>query len=741
MAYDFKSLTKQADEAENRKKFYTDFEDVDPNVLHQISDLTEWIRTKGKGSDVREVIAQLFERTWLEGSKEGNANMEVAKARGPFDHLSDRFSTIDNIINSKADEAKIKAMLNNILDGTPKGTYPNISALRTAKPSGDKGIFITTDNGHWNYWNGSSWADGGSYQSPTDGVPNQFGVIFDGLLTIDRKSKTVSVKKDTWISFGNKNYAPDTNLSINYEPTGLSEYVVYDYQNKGLSVMTLANVKNITATQVILAIMYKGTLHYPVNSIFVKTIGYSEYTQDSLIGSVVQGKIIYDNYSKTFSFIGFGEQNEIIVSKGTSYYSIKEHENLQVSSEFLHHLILDTMEKKFKLVKSSATSSGSTFTSKNTELLIASVYLGELTHYSNNNFITTTKSLLSNAWQLEELIVDLQTKKTVIVTLGDSTTDGWRTSNYTSNNDNINNLKDGNNTYSGILNNIINQQRGYNFDHKIYNRGFSGKNISWLRQNLDAVLSPISEPINYAFIAMGINDMVYDASKIKSFRDDHINVVNRLLTKGIKPVLMSTQAEFENYKRFGSKINAIADNIKKDLATELGVPFIDYNAGTSNILNHSEYKLKDLIPDMCHFGDLGHQKGAEFLASQLIPQTVFVSGISKIGYQNNKVASDLNYSDYFTDEQKDVKWITRTDGFDLEGQLNSTQTKTMFEVSVYIERPSIIRYFGDNVIVTSNGQALSDGAALDVGFYRITAKNRPGVASKFRGLKFNLKEV
>ena len=94
-----------------------------------------------------------------------------------------------------------------------------------------------------------------------------------------------------------------------------------------------------------------------------------------------------------------------------------------------------------------------------------------------------------------------------------------------------------------------------------------------------------------------------------------------------------------------------------------------------------------------------------------------------------------------TDEQKDVKWVTRTDGFDLAGQLNSIQTKTMFEVSVYIERPSIVRYFGDNVIVTSNGQSLSDGSTLDIGFYRILAKNIPGVASKFRGLKFNLKEV
>lgn len=103
MAYDFKSLTKQTDEASNRGKFYTDFEDVDPNVLHQISDLTEWIRTKGKGSDVREVIAQLFERTWLEGTKEGNANMEVAKARGEFENLADR---LENIL-SEAQQGKI----------------------------------------------------------------------------------------------------------------------------------------------------------------------------------------------------------------------------------------------------------------------------------------------------------------------------------------------------------------------------------------------------------------------------------------------------------------------------------------------------------------------------------------------------------------------------------------------------------------------------------------------------------
>ena len=159
MAYDFNSLTKQADEASNRDGFYTDFEDVDPSKLHQITELTDWMRTKGKGSDVREVIAQLFERTWVEGIKEGNANMEVAQARGVFDTLSNR---LDNHVKQ----------MQNLAEGSPKGVYANLAALKAAKPNGDSGIYVTTDNGNWNYWNGSQWVAGGNYQSAIQPDPD-----------------------------------------------------------------------------------------------------------------------------------------------------------------------------------------------------------------------------------------------------------------------------------------------------------------------------------------------------------------------------------------------------------------------------------------------------------------------------------------------------------------------------------------------------------------------------------------
>ena len=125
MAYDFNSLTKQADEAINRDKFYTDFEDVDPSKLHQISELTEWLRTKGKGSDVREIIAQLFERTWLENIKEGNANMEVANARGKFDTLLQHIMSI----SANAISADLKASSKVDKGGAGQITY---SMLMTA---------------------------------------------------------------------------------------------------------------------------------------------------------------------------------------------------------------------------------------------------------------------------------------------------------------------------------------------------------------------------------------------------------------------------------------------------------------------------------------------------------------------------------------------------------------------------------------------------------------------------------
>ncbi len=724
------------EEATGRLNLYDD-----PSPLPKtdnINILVDGIRKKTRGADVRESIAKALEVTYETASKDGNANMEVAKARGGFNTLSQNLMSI----NASADAANQKAsqLVNDKVDknGAAQVTWAMLAQDAREHISGNKVAVVGN-----NAVSTSNIVDGSITDTKLDERMG-FGLMVAGRLLIDVTNSRVELSNGSWFQVGKRKANISQTLTAPLPSSTLSQYVVYNDETHLLYVKTLNDISDIGNRETILAILFGGALVHPQSSPFVKTVGLKVGERLDYInadwGTIIQGEITLDLATRT---IRGRKEGDLIVSYQNYFINGIEDFEITYDDTFAKLLLFDRETKKFQLTSMNFYNEyKSTQIPKTASLIkIAEIYNGEIRHISSNSniFLANQEIQRKQDITLEQLKVDLQTKRTVIVTLGDSTTDGYRTSGYSGNV--LESITSKPKTYTDILNGIIDGQTGYSFNHKFYNRGFSGKTIAWLKDNLDAVLSPITEPIDYAFIAMGINDNIYERSNIQVFKDDHINAVNHLAAKGIKPILMSTQAEFENYKRFGSKINSIADNIKKDLANELGIPFIDYNAGTRNILNNSEYNTKELIPDMCHFGDLGHQKGAEFLASQLIPQTVFVSGVSKIGYQNNKVASDLNYSDYLTDEQKEVKWINRTDSFDLEGQLNSSQTKTMFEVSVYIERPSIVHYFGDNVVVTSNEQSLSDGSVLDIGFYRITAKNRPGIASKFRGLKFNLKEV
>lgn len=740
MGFNFQELIKQKEEATYRQNQYTDFEPVDTSVLHEITHLTDWIRHKAQGADVREVIAQLFERTWLEGIKEGNANMEVAKARGNYTSLA------ENLLNitANADTANQKAdqLDNGKVDkgGTGQVTWSMLAQdARENITSGKTAVVGANSVSTANIVNGSV----------TDVKLDErmgFGVVLSGRLLIDSINSKITMDAGTYYQVGKRKNAPSQKIEISFaKNNGTAQYIVYNDEQNTLRVYTLSNITQITNRDTILAITYADTLIYPQYSRFIETKGLAIGERTHFIngswGTLIQGKIVHNPSTKEFE-IG-KERNDFIVAYKGIYYQVPHVENITINSGAGLTIYLNTATNALELIGMNSVNSTDRTAIPNSanRIKLVELYLGRLHHISNPSNIytlsqSTTKQL---GWNIESLKVDLQTKRTVMVMLGDSTTDGYRTSSYSGNV--LGSLTNKPNTWTEKLNSIINGQKGYNLDHKFYNRGFSGKTINWLRQNLDAVLAPITEQIDYAIITMGINDSVYDASKIQAFKDDHVDVINRLIAKGIKPILLSTQAEFENYNRYGSKINSIADNVKKDLATELGIPFIEYNAGTRNILNNSEYSIKALIPDMCHFGDLGHQKSAEFLASQLIHRVEKTGIGTKIGYQNNFVVSDLNYSDHLTDEQDEVKFLeSKIDGFDLEGRWNGAE-KVMFEVLVYVDKPMTISLCGENVNYFSNDVTLTSGTKLDVGLYKITVKNKANQSAAFRGLSFTLKEA
>lgn len=718
-------------EAEGRLNLY---DDVTPlENTKSIDVLTRAIRKKTRGADVREAIAKAIETTYTDGTSNGNANLEVSKARGEYETLNQRLQDIQTTAKSSQELGERNDNDKVDKNGTGQIKWANLAQDAREQISGGK-VAVVGNNAVAT----SNIVDGAVTDTKLDERMG-FGLMIAGRLLIDVANSQVELSSGSWFQVGKRKANARDTLTAPLPKTGLSQYVIYNDETNSLYVKTLNDIQNIGNRETILAILFNGALVHPQSSPFVKTVGLKVGERLDYVnadwGTVIQGEITFD--AKTNTVRG-QRKGDIIVSFQNYYINGIEDFEITLPNYSGKLLLFDRESKKFQVADmESYDSHKKKDISKAASLIkVAEIYQNEIRHISSNSnvFLINQETQRKQDITLERLKVDLQTKRTVIVTLGDSTTDGYRTSGYSGNV--LESLTPKPNTYTEILNGIINGQKGYGFNHKFYNRGFSGKTIAWLKDNLDAVLAPITEKIDYAIISMGINDSIYQKANIQPFEENHIDIVKRLISKGIKPILMSTQAQFENYNRFGSKINSIADTLKRDLAKELGIPFIDYNAGTRNILNNSEYSVKALIPDMCHFGDLGHQKSAEFLASQLIHRVEEVVVGDKIGYQNNRVVSDLNYSDYLSDVEKEVKFLpSKVDGFDLEGHFNGAQ-KTMFEVLVYVNKPVVVKYFGENVSVSSNGANLDDGARLDVGLYKISVKNTPNQPSSFRGLKF-----
>lgn len=718
-------------EAEGRLNLY---DDVTPlENTKSIDVLTRAIRKKTRGADVREAIAKAIETTYTDGTSNGNANLEVAKARGEYETLNQRLQDIQTTAKSSQELGERND--DNKVDKNGSGQIKWANLAQDAREQISGGKVAVVGN---NAVSTSNIVDGAVTDTKLDERMG-FGLMIAGRLLIDVANSQVELSSGSWFQVGKRKANARDTLTAPLPKTGLSQYVIYNDETNSLYVKTLNDIQNIGNRETILAILFNGALVHPQSSPFVKTVGLKVGERLDYVnadwGTVIQGEITFD--AKTNTVRG-QRKGDIIVSFQNYYINGIEDFEITLPNYSGKLLLFDRESKKFQVADmDSYDSHKKKDISKAASLIkVAEIYQNEIRHISSNSniFLVNQETQRKQDITLERLKVDLQTKRTVIVMLGDSTTDGYRTSGYSGNT--LETLTPKPKTYTEILNGIVNDQKGYGFNHKFYNRGFSGKTIAWLKDNLDAVLAPITEKIDYAIISMGINDSVYQKVNIQPFEENHIDIVKRLISKGIKPILMSTQAQFENYNRFGSKINSIADTLKRDLAKELGIPFIDYNAGTRNILNDSEYSVKDLIPDMCHFGDLGHRKSAEFLASQLIHRVENVSTGDKIGYQNNRVVSDLNYSDYLSDVEKEVKFLpSKVDGFDLEGHFNGSQ-KTMFEVLVYVNKPVAVKYFGENVSVSSNGANLDDGARLDVGLYKISVKNTPNQPSSFRGLKF-----
>lgn len=61
--------------------------------------------------------------------------------------------------------ADLEALISNIGNASPKGAFATLADLESAYPTGTDGIYLVEADGHWYYWNGGAWTDGGTYQA------------------------------------------------------------------------------------------------------------------------------------------------------------------------------------------------------------------------------------------------------------------------------------------------------------------------------------------------------------------------------------------------------------------------------------------------------------------------------------------------------------------------------------------------------------------------------------------------
>jgi len=65
-----------------------------------------------------------------------------------------------------------KTSIAEFFTGSPAGVKASLTALQTEFPGGAPGIYVASDNGHWYYWDGTAWTDGGLYKEIISTVNN-----------------------------------------------------------------------------------------------------------------------------------------------------------------------------------------------------------------------------------------------------------------------------------------------------------------------------------------------------------------------------------------------------------------------------------------------------------------------------------------------------------------------------------------------------------------------------------------
>lgn len=251
MEYPFKDLLPR-DEVSEREGYYRDWTHIDADTFHQISELVQFIREKGYGSDTREAIAQALERVYYDATMSDNANMEVSMARKYFKDLASRLDAGDQVALNALDIANRK-----IDDASGTVTMDNLSqTVKEAMTGGSVPVVGEGAVGTLNMLDAAATTDKQSVlsqmpriylNSATRTKPNYSTT--DRKLTFSSGYTLVVGKKRFSISSGH-----EVDLSEVLKTTTVA-FVAYNTSTLTHRVLNVVNVTNLHETEIVMAMV------------------------------------------------------------------------------------------------------------------------------------------------------------------------------------------------------------------------------------------------------------------------------------------------------------------------------------------------------------------------------------------------------------------------------------------------------------------------------------------------------
>ena len=205
--------------------------------------------------------------TLIEQKVETNVGEKAEQLEDAFEQFKEETTEdIDNRLNAQDEQIRDLGQLQ------PNGTAT--SSVILAKTSAD-GIWVATDNGHWYYWNGTQYVDGGVYQAN---------------INVDYNMSTSSINPVINEVIGNE-FLQTKNYLKNYFDDNFIYYGLVVVEGSNRYVTKELPVINIKKNEVI-HISFSNVTNYNSSSYICLVRFYDE--NDTLLE---QTSILYNNYS------------------------------------------------------------------------------------------------------------------------------------------------------------------------------------------------------------------------------------------------------------------------------------------------------------------------------------------------------------------------------------------------------------------------------------------------------------